>query len=69
MLQVQTGLMVTERKWCDFIMFVPDLASVGKDLYVKRIARDDKFIDAMVARLAEFDQLVQAYEQKFREAA
>lgn len=59
--QIQGGLWLTGRKWLDFIMFVPDLAACGKDLYVKRIYRDEVFIDKMVAQLAEFDQLVQTY--------
>lgn len=59
--QIQGGLWLTGRKWLDFIMFVPDLAACGKDLYVKRIQRDEVFIDKMVAQLAEFDRLVQTY--------
>lgn len=56
--QIQGGLWLTGRKWCDFLMFVPDLAPVGKDLYVKRIYRDDAFIDALVLGLARFQGLV-----------
>lgn len=56
--QMQGGMWITGRKWCDFIMYVPNLAPVGKDLYVRRIHRDDEFIDNMVARLAAFHQLV-----------
>lgn len=67
--QMQGGMWITGRKWCDFIMYVPDLASVGKDLFIKRIFRDDAFIDAMVARLVEFEQLVAVNEQLFRKAA
>lgn len=58
--QMQGGMWITGRKWCDFIMYVPDLQAVGKDLYVKRVLRDDGFIDEMVWRLAEFDKLVEA---------
>lgn len=58
--QMQGGMWITGRKWCDFIMYVPDLASVGKDLYIKRILRDDAFIDEMVGRLVEFEKLVEA---------
>lgn len=58
--QMQGGLWITGRKWCDFIMYVPDLACVGKDLYIKRVFRDDAFIDAMLGRLAEFDKMVEA---------
>jgi len=58
--QMQGGMWITGRRWCDFIMYVPDLASVGKDLYVKRVHRDDAFIDSMVLQLVKFDSLVQA---------
>lgn len=59
--QIQGGLWLTGRKWLDFIMYVPDLAACGKDLYVKRIYRDEAFIDKMVAQLAEFDRLVETF--------
>jgi exodeoxyribonuclease (lambda-induced) len=67
--QMQGGMWITGRKWCDFIMYAPDLATVKKDLYVKRVYRDDEFIDAMVERLAKFDRLVAANEQFWRKAA
>lgn len=66
--QMQGGMWITGRKWTDFIMYVPDLAAVGKDLYVKRVFRDDEFIDAMVEQLAEFDKLVSKYEAVLRRA-
>lgn len=58
--QMQGGMWITGRAYCDFLMYVPDLAPVGKDLFVKRVLRDEAFIDAMVLGLAEFDKLVQA---------
>lgn len=58
--QMQGGLWITGRKWCDFIMYVPDLAPVGKDLFVKRVFRDDAFIDTMVGQLMRFQALVEA---------
>lgn len=64
--QMQGGMWLTGRKWCDFIMYVPDLHPVGKDLFVKRIHRDDAFIDAMVPQLARFARLVDAYEAVLR---
>lgn len=67
--QIMGGLWLTGRKWCDLIMYVPDLAPVGKDLFIKRIERDDKFIDDMVERLGEFDKLVTMYETLFRQEA
>lgn len=65
--QIQGGMWITGRKWCDFIMYVPDLAAVGKDLFVKRIFRDDGFIADMVANLVAFDGLVASNEAVLRE--
>lgn len=67
--QMQGGMWITGRKWCDFIMYVPDLAPVGKDLYVKRIHRNDEFIDTMVEQLGEFWKLAAGYEAILREGA
>ena len=64
--QIQGGLWITGRTWCDFIMYVPDLVSVGNDLYVKRIYRDDDFIDSMVDQLMKFRSTVQQRESLFR---
>lgn len=66
--QMQGGLWITGRKYCDFIMYVPDLESVGKDLYVKRIFRDDAFIDSMVEQLTRFQSLVFGYTSILRKA-
>lgn len=67
--QMQGGMWITGRKWCDFIMYVPDLASVGKDLFVKRIYRDDDFINDMVEQLMGFRSNVLAMESFFRKPA
>jgi exodeoxyribonuclease (lambda-induced) len=64
--QIQGGLWLTGRSYCDFLMYVPDLAPVGKDLFSKRIYRDDEFIDAMVGQLRTFQQMVQRYEAILR---
>jgi exodeoxyribonuclease (lambda-induced) len=64
--QIQGGMWLTGRKWCDLIMYVPDLETVGNDLYIKRVQRDDDFIDDMVGRLLAFDKRVQDYEILFR---
>ncbi|PRC92631.1 lambda exonuclease family protein [Solimicrobium silvestre] len=64
--QMQGGMWLTNRKWCDFIMYVPDLESVEIELYVKRILRDDAFIDEMVVKLGRFSNLVAQKEAFFR---
>lgn len=63
--QMQGGMWITGRKWCDFIMYVPELAACGKDLYCKRIMRDDEFIDGMVKELARFQLMVSDYRAIF----
>jgi hypothetical protein len=66
--QIQGGLWITGRKWCDLIMPVPDLACLnnGNELYVKRIYRDDDFIDDMVEKLWAFAGRVKRYEAILR---
>lgn len=64
--QMQGGMWITGRKWCDFVMFCPQLASVGKSLFCRRVLRDDKFIDDMVLSLAEFEQSVSRNESILR---
>jgi len=59
---------LTGRKWCDFIMYVPDLEVVGNDLYVKRIMRDDAFIDSMIEKLFEFSKLIDSKEEFFKQS-
>ncbi len=65
--QIQMGLWITGRRWCDFIMYDPRLAVVGKDLYVKRIERDEAFIEkleqdllAAMRRVDEFEAVLRA---------
>ena len=64
--QMQGGMWLTGRSYCDFIMYVPDLHIVGKDLFIKRIERDDVFIDSMVNQLATFQKMAQRYETILR---
>lgn len=52
--QMQGGMWITGRQWCDFIMFDPALRAVGKDLYIKRIPRDEAFIADMTSKLRNF---------------
>jgi exodeoxyribonuclease (lambda-induced) len=67
--QIQGGLWLTGRKWLDFIQYVPALEPVGKDLYYRRVYRDDNFIDEMVDKLMKFEKRVTAFEQMLRQQA
>src|SRR5690606_31344826 len=61
MAQIQTGLFVSGRDWCDYISF-----SGGMPLWVKRVHPDPKWADAITATAKAFeenaDQMVAAYE-------
>lgn len=64
--QMQGGMWITGRKWCDFIMYAPQLASVGKQLFIKRVMRDEAFIEEMAAGLARFAATVDDNERILR---
>ena len=60
--QMQGGMWLTGAKWCDFIMYVPDLEAAGNDLYIQRVYRDDNFIEVMAQRLIQFLQRVATFK-------
>lgn len=54
--QMQFSMMVTGRKWCDFISYDPD-APIGLDLHIVRVERDEAMIADLVLRSAYMHQL------------
>ncbi len=60
-LQLQTGLLVTERQWIDFVSY-----SGGQPLYVKRVEPDAEIQAAIVAAAAELEPRVQDCMQDYR---
>lgn len=64
--QIQGGMWITGRKWCDFIMYVPDLEHVGRDLFCKRITRNEEFIESLESGLMRFRQCVMNAEAFLR---
>jgi hypothetical protein len=64
--QVQTGLWITGREWCDFGLYYPDLSSIGLDLIVQRMERNEEYIEEMVEDLLAFDGLVEDYMLRIR---
>lgn len=55
MIQVQTGLWVSERKWCDFISY-----SGGLPMVTIRVYPDSKIIEAIKTAATAFEQRLQA---------
>lgn len=64
--QMQFGLWITGRQWIDFVLYDPRLAPVGKDLLVRRVPRDEAFIEQMAADLENFCHLVNDFEAVLR---
>lgn len=58
--QIQMGLWLTGRKWIDFVMFDPRLKPAGKELYLRRVQRDENFIEDMELKLLDFSRIVDA---------
>lgn len=59
--QVQGGMWITGRQWCDFIGFWP-----GLPLYVERIERDDHYIVELSNEVAVFNRELAAIVERMR---
>jgi predicted phage-related endonuclease len=61
MMQLQTALLVSERKWIDFISYCG-----GLPMFVKRVEPDPAFHDAIVAAATAFEEKLAATMQEYR---
>ena len=61
--QVQGGMWITEREYCDFCLYCPALENIGRDLEIFTIYRDQEYIDGLEKDLAEFNDLVEHYRK------
>lgn len=57
-LQVQTGLLITERDWCDFISY-----SAGLPMITIRVYADDEIQDKIIEAAAEFEAKIEEARQ------
>lgn len=66
LIQLQTGLLVSERKWCDFVQY-----SNGMPLYVKRVFPDAEIQKAIVEAAGDFEnkayETIEKYEAKAKQ--
>jgi len=63
--QVQGGMFVSGRKWCDFISFNPNFVE-SKTLFVKRVYRDEEFIEDLSHAIEEVINLRDTILSKIR---
>jgi len=52
--QVQGNMMVTGRKWWDFMSYCPELAESGRESLIIRVPRDTEYIKNMRIYMKEF---------------
>jgi exodeoxyribonuclease (lambda-induced) len=67
--QINMALWLLGRKWCDLILWAPDLEAIGRHITIIRIDRDDNAIDALESDLLAFDRVVEGYRKQLEQAA
>lgn len=66
--QIQGQLWITDRKWCDLVIYDPRLARGGMDMLVIRVPRDEAYIESLAVAVRAFEQAVTANTEKLRAA-
>lgn len=62
--QVQGGLMITGRQWCDFVSYAPALPT--QPIEIRRIERDEEYICKLKKRLTLFSTtMIKILKEKF----
>lgn len=64
--QIQGLMWITGRKWWDFVSFDPRMPK-GVEIYVQRVARDEKYIAALELAVIDFLAEVDAQHKAFME--
>jgi hypothetical protein len=62
--QVQMQMWITERKWCDYVVFNPNFP---KPLIVIRVDRDEKSIEKIKAGVEKGKALIKSYLEKLND--
>ena len=56
--QIQGQLMVTGRKWCDFVSFDPRFQDPDQQIIIIRVKRDDKYIAELKERIDQLNDII-----------
>ena len=58
--QIRGQMWLYDKPWCDFVSYCPDFP-INKQLYIFRVERDEDEEDKLLARLNEFEIVVDKY--------
>lgn len=64
--QMQFQMLVTGRKWCDYVLFNDNFAE--HPLYIQTVQIDDKFQEGLLHGIKRGVDLIKQYEKQFKEA-
>ncbi|WNZ54813.1 YqaJ viral recombinase family protein [Microbulbifer sp. MKSA007] len=67
--QIQGCMWLTGRKWWHFVLYCPALEKIGKALTVRKMERDDNYINELEMDLLKFDKLVEEYRSNLTKKA
>lgn len=62
--QIQGGLLVTERAFCDYISWCPDMNPAYQYWY-RRVERDERFISELLSGLGDFIEELDSLQNQF----
>ena len=66
--QVQGGLWISEREWCDFIAYNEEIKNPSKRLIVIRVFRDEEFITKLKAGIDKVIEIRDDYLKRIMES-
>lgn len=66
--QINMSLWLLGRRWCDLILWAPDLEPIGRHITITRIERDETTIEALETDLLAFDAMVEGYREQLEKA-
>ena len=66
--QVQGGLWISEREWCDFVCYNQEIKNPSKQLIIIRVERDEEFIEKLKGGIDKVIQLRDEYLTRIMES-
>lgn len=64
-LQIQMGLLASDRQWCDYIIFDPRMP-LGQDIFIQRIGRDEEAIELIKESIEKVENWAQSCMENLR---